>query len=93
MNDIVLLILTWLPVGTESVLLIFVVRFIAKKIKEHFSIPTELLSEIKKQREESVKLNNKLAILSDENGELRKELYRLRLESKGIKVNESVKKN
>lgn len=93
MNEILLLVLTWLPVGAESALLIFVVRFISKKIKEHFSIPTELLSEIKKQREESVKLNNKLAVLSDENGELKKELYKLRLESKGIKVNESIKKN
>lgn len=78
MNDIVILILTWLPLIPESALLVFAIKFISKKIKEHESLPDKVLSEVKKANHEN-------AILCKDNQEIKEMLV------KALKDNEELK--
>ena len=93
MNEIVLLVLTWLPVIAESGLFVFIVKFMAKQLKEHFSLPKRFADENKELRCEVARVNKKLISLSEENIELKEEIHKLILELRGIKANEIIKKN
>ena len=92
-STIVLLILTWLPVIAESGLFAVVGVFIEKTLKEHFSIPNKLTKEIKEQKNQIAELNRQIRLLLDDNANLRTEIYKNTLEMRGIRSNESIKKN
>lgn len=93
MSEIVLIILTWLPVVAESGLFVLVVKFLAKQLKEHFSLPKRIVEESRELKREISSLNQKLAYLAGENSGLKEEIKNLILEMRGIKANESIKKN
>lgn len=93
MNEKLLLVLSWLPVLAESGLFAVIARFIAKQLKEHFSLPKENVEENKKLKNEIARLNTRVTSLSEENVNLRQEIHNLILELRGIKANESIKKN
>ena len=93
MSEIVLIILTWLPVVAESGLFVLIVKFISRQLKEHFSLPKRVVDESKALRSELAATNKKLLSLSEENIELKEEVHKLILELRGIKANESIKKN
>lgn len=93
MNEILLLVLTWLPVLAESGLFVIVGKFLSKQLKEHFSLPKRIVEESKELKREISSLNQKLASLAGENAGLKEEIHKLILEMRGIKANESVKKN
>ena len=86
MNQIVTLVLTWLPLLFESGLLIYIIRFIAKELKKHFSIPEKLVTEIKDLKLEIRNVNNNNAKISEENKKLQDQVYRLTMQLKGINV-------
>lgn len=94
MNDTLLLVLTWLPVVAESGLLVFAAKFLAKKIKDHFSIPEKSLQETKELKAEMKKLNSYNAKLAEENEKLQSQLNNLTMQLKGhLNYGEDVKKN
>ena len=93
MNQTLLLVLAWLPVVAESGLFIAVAKFLASKLKEHFSTPKKLTEEIKEVKSQLVANNKNNIALQQENELLREELHKCILEMRGIKANESIKKN
>lgn len=93
MNEILLLVLTWLPLLAESGLLVFVIRYIAKQLSKHFSIPHKIVEENKALKSELAASNKKLSNLEEKVSILIEETHNNTLQMKGIKVNESIKKN
>lgn len=94
MNETLLLILTWLPVVAESGLLVFAAKFLAKKIKDHFSIPEKQLQEAKQLKSEMRQLNSYNAKLAEDNQKLQTQIHNLTMQLKGfINYGEDVKKN
>ena len=93
MNEVLLIVLTWLPVVAESGLLVILAKVFKKLLKEHFSIPEKIVKENKELRGDIVNLNKGLMNLSEENRALKEEIRKLILEMRGIKSHESIKKN
>lgn len=94
MNETLLLILTWLPVVAESGLFVALIKVLAKKMKEHFSMPEKIAKEVKELRSSTAALNSQCATLIEENRKLLKQNEKLYLQLKGIKnYDEEVSKN
>ena len=92
MNEIVLLVLTWLPVVAESGLFAVIAKFIAKKMKDHFSIPEKIVKENSELRAEVGRLNKRINEEVEEIRKLREELNRFSLQIKGINPDEIKKR-
>ena len=92
MNDILLLVLTWLPVVAESGLFVVIAKFVAKKTKDHFSIPEKIVKENSELRGEVGKLNKRLNEEVEEVKKLREELNRFSLQLRGINPDEIKKR-
>ena len=88
MNETLLLVLTWLPVLAESGLFIAVAKFLSKKLKDHFSVPTEMVKENKELRGEVAKLNKRLSEEIEAGKELREEYERFSIQLKGLNPDE-----
>ena len=94
MNETLLLILAWLPVVAESGFFAIFARFLAKKMKEHFSIPEKIAKEVKELRSSTAALNSQCATLIEENRKFLRQNEKLSLQLKGIKnYDEEVSKN
>ena len=92
MNDILLLVLTWLPVVAESGLFVVIAKFVAKKTKDHFSIPEKIVKENSELRGEVGKLNKRLNEEVEEVKKLREEPNRFSLQLRGINPDEIKKR-
>lgn len=92
MNEILLLVLTWLPVVAESGLFVVIAKFVARKLKEHFSIPEKIIKENSELRGEVGKLNKRLSDELEETKKLKEDLERLTLQLKGINPDEIKKR-
>lgn len=100
MNDIILLILSWLPLIPETALGIVLVVAIKKALKDHFTLPFKLL-------EVNEKLSKENNDLKKDNADLKKDLIiikemltsvsedvdRIELKQKGFALNEKIKKD
>lgn len=94
MNQVVLLVLTWLPVVAQTGLFAFIAKFISKKMKEHFDTPERTNKEIKELRSELGKLNKNNCDLIEYTKKLLEDNKNLKMQFKGIKnYGENVKKN
>lgn len=93
MNDILLLVLTWIPVIAESGLAVVLVKYIAKKLEKHFSTPEKLLGEIKELRASNGALNKQIAMVIEENRKLQRQNHKLLMKEKGIVDYEENEKN
>ena len=94
MNETLLLVLNWLPVLVESGIFVFLVKFLAKKLKDHFSTPERLKKEIEKLNSSIAALNKQVSIIIEDNHRLERENHRLMMKSKGFKdYDEEVSKN
>ena len=92
MNETLLLVLTWLPVVAESGLFVAVARFLAKRLKEHFSLPEKIVKENSELRGEVGKLNKRLSEEIEESKKLKEELEKFSLQLKGINPDEIKKR-
>ena len=88
MNETLLLVLTWLPVLAESGLFVVIAKFFAKKLKEHFSIPAEMVKENKELKSEVSKLYKRLSDEIEESKKMREELERFSIQLKGLDPDE-----
>jgi regulator of replication initiation timing len=94
MNDILLLVATWIPVVVESGLFVWLIKFIDKKIKNHFSTPNKLVNEIKDLRASNGALNKQIAMVIEENRKLQRLNQKLLMKEKGfLNYDEEVSKN
>ena len=94
MNETLLLVLTWIPVVVESSLFVALIKVLAKKIKEHFSMPEKLVKETKSVNGNVGALNKQVAMLIEENRKLLKQNENLIMQLKGFKeYGEDVRKN
>ena len=84
MNETLLLVLTWIPIVAESGLFIAIAKFIAKKLKDHFSVPEEMVKENKELRGEVAKLNKRISEEVESNRQMREKLENFSLQLKGI---------
>ena len=92
MNEIVLLVLTWFPVIANSGLFVVIAQFIAKKLKDHFSIPEKIVKENSELRGEVGRLSKRLNEQVEEIRKLREELNRFLLQIRGINPDEIKKR-
>ena len=94
MNEVLLLVATWIPVVVESGLFVWLIKFIDKKIKNHFSTPTKLVNEIKDLRASNGALNKQIAMVIEENRKLQRLNQKLLMKEKGfLNYDEEVSKN
>ena len=94
MNEVLLIVLTWLPVVAESGLFVIVAKFLAKKMKDHFSTPENMLKEVKDAKASIGALHREIADLIAENRKLIRLNEQLTMKLKGFKdYDEEIKKN
>ena len=94
MNEILLLVLAWLPVVAESGLFVALIKFLAKKMKEHFTMPEKIVNETKELKGSVGALNKQIAMLIEENRKLLRQNENLVMKLRGFKnYGENVEKN
>lgn len=93
MNETLLLVLAWLPAVAESGLFIFVAKFFKKQLDKHFSLPNQIVNEIKELRASNAALNSQVAVVIEENRKLQRINEKLSSQLKGFKDYEEVSKN
>lgn len=94
MNEVVLIIVSWLPVLVESGFFVVIVKFLDKQLKNHFSTPEKLIKEIKDLKASNAALNKQVALVIEENHKIQRENHRLMMKEKGFRdYDEEVSKN
>ena len=94
MKEIILIIVSWIPVPVISLLLAAAAKYIGKKIKDNVKLPEKNLDELKALKAEMKKLNSYNAKLVEENENLQSQLSNLAMQLKGhLNYGEDVKKN
>lgn len=94
MKEIILIIVSWIPVPVISLLLAVAAKYIGKKIKDNVELPEKNLDELKALKSEMRQLNSHNAKLSEENQQLQTQIHNLTMQLKGfINYGEDVKKN
>ena len=84
MNNILVLILSWLPVPIEFAGIVLACKFLSKKVKETVSEPSKAIKASEKVSQELSALNAKLKECLDLNCKLLSENEQLRRERKGL---------
>lgn len=94
MNEVVLIIVSWLPVLVESGFFVFIVKYFGKQLKNHFSTPEKLIKELKDLKSSNAAINKQLALVIEENHKIQRENHKLIMKEKGFRdYDEEVSKN
>lgn len=95
MNEILFLILAWLPIPVEATFLIILFKMVIKKVGESVSLPEKQLKATKRLEEQGASLFREITQLKEINEQLHKDNVELKMQLRGFKRygEEQVKKN
>lgn len=95
MNEILFLILAWLPIPVEATFLIILFKMVIKKIGESVSLPEKQLKTTQKLEGQVASLSRSISELVEINEQLHKDNVELKMQLRGFKRygEEQVKKN